>query len=66
MLTRLLRQEWAGSKGFGMVTGWSAVGGQSQSPYVRGGYVETRFWDTALRAAHHLDRLWLWPLDSHQ
>lgn len=32
-------QEWAGSKGFGMVTGWSAVGGQTQSPYVRGGYV---------------------------
>ncbi|KAL6693351.1 amidase signature domain-containing protein [Trichoderma pleuroticola] len=31
--------EWAGSKGFGMVTGWSAVGGQTQSPYVRGGYV---------------------------
>ncbi|KAK4061444.1 hypothetical protein Trihar35433_9771 [Trichoderma harzianum] len=28
----------AGSKGFGMVTGWSAVGGQTQSPYVRGGY----------------------------
>ncbi|QYT03683.1 Amidase domain-containing protein [Trichoderma simmonsii] len=31
--------EWAGSKGFGMVTGWSAVGGQTQSPYVRGDYV---------------------------
>ncbi|KAJ4857833.1 amidase domain-containing protein [Trichoderma breve] len=31
--------EWAGLKGFGMVTGWSAIGGQTQSPYVRGGYV---------------------------
>ncbi|KKP02349.1 hypothetical protein THAR02_05549 [Trichoderma harzianum] len=31
--------QWAGSKGFGMVSGWSAVGGQTQSPYVKGDYV---------------------------
>ena len=30
-------KEWAGAKGFGLTTGWSPVGGQTQSPYVRGG-----------------------------
>ncbi|KAN0114723.1 Amidase signature domain containing protein [Hyaloscypha variabilis] len=30
--------EWAGSKGFGLVPGWSAVGGQAQTPYVAGGF----------------------------
>ncbi|KAJ5401094.1 hypothetical protein N7465_011583 [Penicillium sp. CMV-2018d] len=29
--------EWANAKGFGVTSGWSAVGGQTQSPYVRGG-----------------------------
>ncbi|KAJ5509770.1 hypothetical protein N7527_011913 [Penicillium freii] len=29
--------EWANSKGFGVTSGWSAVGGQIQSPYVKGG-----------------------------
>ncbi|KAJ5157295.1 uncharacterized protein N7482_008395 [Penicillium canariense] len=29
--------EWANSKGFGVTSGWSAVGGQTQSPYVKGG-----------------------------
>ncbi|MCJ1249865.1 hypothetical protein MMC30_007091 [Trapelia coarctata] len=32
--------EWAGAKGFGLTAGWSAVGGQTQSPYVRGGLAE--------------------------
>ena len=27
----------AGWKGFGITTGWSAVGGQTQTPYVVGG-----------------------------
>lgn len=30
--------EWAGSKGFGVRTGWSALGGQTQTPYVKGGF----------------------------
>ncbi|KAG0647437.1 Glutamyl-tRNA(Gln) amidotransferase subunit A [Hyphodiscus hymeniophilus] len=30
--------ELGGSKGFGIRTGWSALGGQTQSPYVRGGF----------------------------
>ncbi|KAK5062767.1 hypothetical protein LTR84_004842 [Exophiala bonariae] len=29
--------EWAGHKGYCLTTGWSAVGGQTQSPYVEGG-----------------------------
>ncbi|KAI1378149.1 amidase signature domain-containing protein [Hypoxylon crocopeplum] len=32
--------EWAGKKGYMIPGGWSAVGGQTQSPYVRGGYVK--------------------------
>ena len=33
-------KEWAGAKGFGLTTGWSPVGGQTQSPYVRGGVAD--------------------------
>lgn len=29
-----------GWKGFGITTGWSAVGGQTQSPYIVGGVAE--------------------------
>jgi len=29
--------EWANSKGVAITSGWSAVGGQTQSPYVKGG-----------------------------
>lgn len=27
-----------GWKGFGLITGWSALGGQTQSPYIVGGF----------------------------
>ncbi|TVY78524.1 putative amidase [Lachnellula suecica] len=30
--------EWAATKGFGLTTGWSALGGQVQTPYVKGGF----------------------------
>jgi len=33
-------KEGAGGKCFGRTTGWSAVGGQTQSPYLRGGFTE--------------------------
>lgn len=32
--------EWAGKKGYLLPGGWSAVGGQTQTPYVVGGYVK--------------------------
>lgn len=31
-------QEMTGWKGFGVTTGWSALGGQTQSPYIVGGF----------------------------
>ncbi|CRL23447.1 Amidase [Penicillium camemberti] len=33
----IILKEWGNSKGFGVTSGWSAVGGQTQSPYVKGG-----------------------------
>ncbi|KAJ8130466.1 hypothetical protein O1611_g3163 [Lasiodiplodia mahajangana] len=33
--------EWAGKKGYFIPGGWSAVGGQTQSPYIRGGFVKS-------------------------
>ena len=35
-----LQQEWAGKKGSFLPCGWSAVGGQTQTPYVVGGFVK--------------------------
>ncbi|KAI1119751.1 amidase signature domain-containing protein [Nemania abortiva] len=32
---------WAGKKGYPIPGGWSAVGGQTQSPYIRGGFVKS-------------------------
>lgn len=32
--------EWAGKKGALVPGGWSAVGGQTQSPYIKGGFVK--------------------------
>lgn len=32
------KQEMTGWKGFGVTTGWSALGGQTQSPYIVGGF----------------------------
>lgn len=37
--SKLSMQEWSGCKGFPVTAGWSAVAGQTQSPYVKGGYV---------------------------
>ncbi|EFX06390.1 amidase family protein [Grosmannia clavigera kw1407] len=39
ILAKANLSEWAGSKGYGIATGWSAIGGQTQTPYVLGGYV---------------------------
>jgi amidase len=34
----MMWQEMTGWKGFGVTTGWSALGGQTQSPYIVGGF----------------------------
>ncbi|UPK93858.1 hypothetical protein LCI18_004793 [Fusarium solani-melongenae] len=36
--------EWANAKGFGVTSGWSPVGGQTQSPYVKGGVDPSERW----------------------
>ncbi|EEU37128.1 uncharacterized protein NECHADRAFT_52302 [Fusarium vanettenii 77-13-4] len=36
--------EWGNAKGFGVTSGWSPVGGQTQSPYVKGGVDPSERW----------------------
>lgn len=36
--------EFGNAKGFNLMAGWSAVGGQTQSPYVRGGLTPNATW----------------------
>ncbi|KAJ4234774.1 hypothetical protein NW757_013567 [Fusarium falciforme] len=46
ILAKANLSELGNAKGLGLMAGWSAVGGQTQSPYIEGGVAENATWFT--------------------